>query len=385
MSTNIGGYPVSVWIFSVASLGVWLATLVWAWRQGPHRRIFVTLLVLTTLFWAGGETLAIRLGKYEYAAFPQRLVLWGGGPADVSGDRIRIHLRSFLDNFFDDSELDVAGCTPAQASWDIPFPVVALEAALLFSFLRLSHLWLKTDGWVTALASAAASGFLMTNLTAVLDPVVSTSQVCGTAAVTSIGAPLSLGIWHWYTNGVHPGLWFGVPLINYLAWFLTAAIFSFVVRLEDEGPRGLFRGYKRWFGYLWPGFVLLLVFVALMPAKVLADKLLLHGQEYLFGAERFSQTVWQFGFVGFLNAIAVLTLVWCGRFRQRPQFEWFAAAAQLVVFVYCLGALLNEPNPIVFLVWAVTGGIALLAIFWPRFRPERERVFTVRGRGIPNA
>ena len=40
-----------------------------------------------------------------YAAFPQRLVLWGGGPADVSGDRIRIHLRSFLDNFFDDSEL----------------------------------------------------------------------------------------------------------------------------------------------------------------------------------------------------------------------------------------------------------------------------------------
>jgi hypothetical protein len=108
--------------FSAASLGVWVATLVWACRQGPHRRIFVTLLFLTTLFWAGGETFAIRLGKYEYAAFPQRLVLWGGDPADVSGGRIRIHPRSFLDNFFDDSELDLAGCTPAQASWDIPLP-----------------------------------------------------------------------------------------------------------------------------------------------------------------------------------------------------------------------------------------------------------------------
>jgi hypothetical protein len=385
-----GGSPVAIWIFTVASLSVWLMTLVWAMRQGRQRSVLVSLLILTTAFWWVGETLAIRLGKYDYGPFPGFLVLPGGGPVNLEHDFIRLKLVAFLGWFFTNSEIDVAGCWPTQRSWNIPFPVIALEAALLFSFIRLSLLWLKTENKRTAFAAAGASGFLMTNVTAVLDPVVSTTQWCGATSALltdpALSGGLHLGIWHWYTNSVHVGYWFGVPLINYVAWFVAAAVFSFVIRLDDDGPRGLFRRYERWFGYLWPVIFLIVAFALLLPIKVGADKLLIHGQDFLFAKPIFTPPQWQFGVIAALNGLALVLVFGLGRFRHHSKCDWFAAVVQGVVFAYCLGALLFEPNNRILAVWGITTVIASVAVLWPRFEAQvRQLVANNRTAGVPHA
>jgi uncharacterized membrane protein len=84
----------------------------------------------------------------------------------------------------------------ASPSWATPVGIVALESTILFSLVR------TTGG--TAALRPLLSGALAVNMDAILDP---------------IAVPV---LWHWQVSGP----WFGIPLSNYSAWFLSVAAFS---------------------------------------------------------------------------------------------------------------------------------------------------------------
>ncbi len=88
-----------------------------------------------------------------------------------------------------------------------------------------------------------------------------------------------INLWTWFTDEVHPGYWFGVPLVNYAGWFLTVFTFTFLLRLEDDGTGGILSPANHRFGLLGYGGALLLLFVLLLPLKVVVDLLLVHGHE----------------------------------------------------------------------------------------------------------
>jgi hypothetical protein len=360
---------IAVWVFSVMACALWIVTFGWSVKRSRREPFYLIVLVLATIFWWLGEALAIRLGKYEYAAsFPLMLP----GPHTPSdSDILYSGLHRLLGWFSSEAEIGVVGCNPPQQSWAIPAPVVALEAALLFSFVRTTVLRLKNDGASGAFASAGLSALFMINLTAILDPAVSTTQSCGslaTAPSTSHG--LHFGLWHWFTDATHPGYWFGVPLVNYVSWFLAVATFSLLLRLDDSGLRGVIRRYDRAFGYLRPIALLIAIFVSLIPVKVFVDKMLVQGQQILFGRDVLPQREWQFTWLAVLLATAFFLLVRYARPHPRARFEGVSSMAQIATFVFCLGLLLFEPYGLLFLVFLVTAVIVIATIFfWPLYHP----------------
>jgi hypothetical protein len=332
---------------------------VWSLKQGQRRWFHLIVLGLATAFWWLGESMAIRLGKYHYQPFPFPLRLPGGGSPDHP-DLLAVLLQGLIPK----DDPGFPGCV--QRSWDIPFPVVALEAALMFSFLRISVLRLKVTGLPAALATAGMSALLMMNVTAVLDPVVSTTSWCDPTTSDPQFHGLNFGLWHWLTNHRHQGYWFGVPLVNYVAWFLAVATFSLILRLDDDGPRGLIRRYRHWFGYLGVILVLVVIFALLIPLKLVVDRIFVHGQDYLFAPHPiFDPKVWQIGVLALLLLSAVWLLKRHGSPRPHSGFDWVSALPQLFVFTFCLGALVVQPHWRIFAVWLTTTVIALVVIFWP--------------------
>ena len=75
-------YRTSVAVFTIGALAAWGAAFWWAYKQSKYRWYHVWMLGLVTMFWWLGESIAIRLGKYDYPAFPLRLPLpFGGTPS----------------------------------------------------------------------------------------------------------------------------------------------------------------------------------------------------------------------------------------------------------------------------------------------------------------
>jgi hypothetical protein len=333
------------------------------------------MLGLVTMFWWLGESIAIRLGKYEYDSFPLRLPLpFGGSPTNPSW------LDTTLLALLPDPERVPANldATCVATSWDIPLPVVALEAALLFGFFRLAVGLVRSEkgGRVrAALATGGLSALLMVNVFAVLDPVVSTTRWCEPGITNPNGEYLHYGLWTWFTTNTHQGYWYGVPLVNYAAWFLAAAAFAFVARLDDERPSGLIRRHATIFNYALATIgVTVLYFVVLIGAKIVIDRIMVGGQEYLFTPHAiFSPRLWQFGVVTALLGIGL----WAARRAARqpsPRVHWISAAPKLAAFAFCFAALLLEPHPELWTVWVVTAVVAGIALLWPRILATRQRL-----------
>jgi hypothetical protein len=359
------GYSNSVVVFSVGACVAWAFALGWALSQPDQRYRWyqVWILSLATVFWWLGESIAIRLGKYHYPNFPLRIPFpWGGTPAEPGNlQGLLVHL---LPRGVQLSSTLNRSCT--ADTWSIPFPVIAIEAAVLFGLFRLARNLLAMTGaprWRQALATGGLSGILMVNLAAVLDPVVSTSKWCDTVADPGYHF-MHFGLWQWFTTAPSQGYWFGVPLVNYAAWFLTAGTFSFLVRFdEDRNPvsGGTFKVVSKY--VLATAGIIPMVFLILIPVKVGLDHLMVNGQEYLFGRQILSGKFWQFGLILAVLALGLI-VAFRGTKAQKPQFALVAAVPKGLAFAFCLGLLVIEPDGRIIAVWIVTAIIALVALLW---------------------
>jgi hypothetical protein len=361
------GYSTPVLVFVLGALASWGVALWWAYRQPKHRWYHIWTLGLVTLFWWLGESVAIRLGKYRYADFPLTLHLPGGGSP---GNRSRLD-NQLLALLPDPSRIPEK-LNPAciATTWDIPLPIVALEAALLFGFFRLSVLLFKSARGYrlrAALATAGLCAFLIVNVFGVLDPVASRTMWCEPNQPDPHAAHLPIGLWTWFTTQEHQGYWYGVPLVNYAAWFMAAFSFAFVARLDDERPSGVIRKHTTVLLYTLATVVItVLYFVVLIPMKIVIDRVLLNGQEYLFSPHAiFPPRVWQFGVVGLLLAIGA----WVasrGTRNKAARVDYVTVVPKVLTFLFCFGALVLYSHSGLWTVWAVTSAIALVALLWPR-------------------
>ena len=336
--------PTAGYLFTIFAGGLWVLALAWAVTQPAKtdRKYHVFVLLLATAFWWLSETVAIRLGKYYYAEMPFGLP-FGGVPN--KNDGIYRVLEWLVHKI--NGTVGIPNCPTPQPSWDIPFGVVAIEASLVFAIARLSFVRVKDAGWKAAYATASVSALIFITLTAILDPVVSTTTWCGAKGNDPDLAALNLGLWHWRTNETHQGYWFGVPLINYICWFLANFVFAFVLRLDD-GPGGIIRRYKRWGPYLLALCVTVVVLlVVLLVLKLGLDVIFLHGQDYLYhklGIAHQDPLLpsrgWQFGLIGGLIAGAGVVIWFGARFNHKARLEWISIAVLLSVCAYCLIAML---------------------------------------------
>jgi hypothetical protein len=343
---------------------MWVAMLVWSLSQRKHRWYNVWVLLLATVAWWLGECVAIRLGKYEYGQFPAWLMI-PAGASPSSPDWLAKGLIR-LDAFLGLPRVD--GCRPPAASWSIPFPVLALEACLVFAFLRLSFFRLRNKGLTAALAAASFSAVLMVTLAAVLDPVVSTTQWCE-AVLTDPGyrGLSSVKLWHWFTNETYAGYWFGVPLVNYAAWFVGMGAFSFLARLDDDGPRGIVREYDRWYKYALAAVAMLaILFLLELPLKIGIDLALVRGRQSLFGQHPvFTQRTWEFVVVALLLAASLYVIRSFGKIHGQPRMEWVSAAPPLVVLAFCLVPVLIERRWLLLVVWCMSAAMTVAVAFLP--------------------
>src|SRR5262249_48727795 len=113
----------------------------------------------------------------------------------------------------------VTPCTPPNLC--IPFAVVAMEGMLFFAILRTTELLRAPAGVKPFLA-----GLVALNLDPILDPVAASSVWCTNGPNTQ-----ALGFWTWFTSSTDVGYWYGIPFLNYTAWFCSVFAFTLSVHL----------------------------------------------------------------------------------------------------------------------------------------------------------
>jgi hypothetical protein len=371
------GSPTHVFWFSIGACAAWGMALGWAALRptGAERKHHLWVLGLATLFWWAGEAFGLRLGKYEYVQpFPLTLPKfpWSGTPHGTH-DFLKASLNFVLPSWM------IVNDSP-QKSWAIPFPVIALEAALLFTMFRISHLLFKgtdrpegTDrpkgtDWRAVLATGGLSAVLLINATAVLDPVVSSTEWCGAFNLDpNLHGLIGFPLWHWFTNESHPGFWFGVPLVNYAAWFLTALVFGSVTRWREDAAKD----YDVRAGVV----AMLWFFLILIISKLVVDGVLIALPQWRFGKVQTlngldNLRVWHLGVVVLL-VIGGFALVLRGHGNENPlrgkgnENKWVFWVPQLFVLVFCWSALILEWDQRI----VAVGIVSTVFLYVVMFRP----------------
>ena len=362
-----------------------LALAVACTRKPRHQRNFhLLVLVVAFLFWWVSELLAVRFGKYQYTA-DLRALPFRGVPSNP--DLLYRVLAAIAKPLH--LPMGVPHCPKPQESWNIPVAVVALEAAIAFGLFRLALRIFKREEvaatvprldagpWTArtwarvksespranaAIPAGALMALLAVNLDAVLDPVVSTSQWCAPGTPPNYPG-LNFGIWTWLTNERSPGYWFGVPLVNYIGWFLLVGLFGWYLRRDAAGPHALIQGFEGqpWYRYVFAGLKALLIVLGLEIAiKLFFDLVLQVGP-----ALQLNRKYWQFGVVVLLLAVAAWRVV-RGRVRQQIGFDKFSIAVHALVLFICGLALvldyeLRGPSTVLKLLWTVWVVTTLIA------------------------
>jgi hypothetical protein len=360
-----GQAPTAAWVCTIGVLILWVVVFRSAWKIGEHHTL---ALVIGTVYCLISEYLAIRLGKYHYAAFPLSIPEFSvpGLEAVLAwGSRFKIIPPM----------LHVDG-----VSKHVPLEIALLEGALLYGVFRITNLLspqrppgecsLRTLGpWARERwPNPVLNGFLAISLDAMLDPVVSGTMSIDGSGITQAG----LGLWTWHTSAHYGGHWFGVPLANYNAWF--AALFAFTAAIRVGEHRTVLSGktvFDR--GKLMAGAALR--GLGLLIGSLFLVKFALDYVTYeffgLFGPH--TPAGWQF-----TVALMLLVLGVIGGFRiasravRTAAFEAGTVAAIVFVFAYCAGALFAGGATMwtwqVWAVWMVTAVIAGLhaAAPWQR-------------------
>jgi len=187
--------------FEIGILLVAVLYSIYAWRRGGA--FFGLMLPAIALYSFIAEVVAVRVThNYFYAPFFLQVC----GPPG-----------SYTMNF----------CT--IPNYCVPLAIPLAEAIIVFSIVRTTD-QLRPPWYARPFLDAV----IATNMDVIFDPVVSLSVWCGPEPRPSA---LGLGLWTWLLHPSDPGLWFGVPLNNYIAWW--GSVFGFSVAL---------RGVQAWYG-----------------------------------------------------------------------------------------------------------------------------------------
>jgi hypothetical protein len=352
-------------VFTLGAFAVWACALGWALTRDKDRWYHTWVLALATLFWWIGESLAIRLGKYEYPNLGTiRLnIPFGGTPTHPGW--IEDKLLALIPAGEGPPWMFHAACKAND--YAIPLSVVALEAALLFGFFRFAASFFRGDQgrWRTSLATGGLCALLMVNLFAVLDPVVSTYDWCQPMEPHELVTYLPFGLWRWHSTLWHQPHWYGVPLINYAGWFLAAFVFGTLARYDDARNDLLIRRYRAVLVYALVTVVIVAVYIAVALGLLRAvSPVLVHGQEWLFGRAIVADKTWQLLVVGALLGVALLACWRCRRgARAGVKLIWLIPKALGMVF--CLWLLWRVPHWGIFKVWVATAVVAFIVLLWP--------------------
>jgi hypothetical protein len=336
--------PAWPYTFTIGFVLLWLQTAWWTWRV--RRYLFFVLLIATAYcFWS--EFGAIHVGTYFY----DRLLTYapgGGGGFDFQ------KIVAWIDGTIP-SGINPCGRPP---SYRIPVGIMAMEGVLLVTIFRTTHM--LSPRWYVA---PFLDGLVALNLDAFLDPIAAHTVYCGN---TSGPVFNGLSFWIWQSNDTNLGYWFGIPLVNYLAWFLNVFAFSLVIRFvahvfhinllgnpTADIPRRVHNvpsapGDHGTIGKDLPAAVVALVVLLLVEVGL---SLPLRKIFYVSPT-----AVWQGGFMVALIAVSVAVVV---VFRQPLTrdwpFEWRLPLPQIFTFAFCFCALIVT-------LWPSRAGVLVIAI-----------------------
>jgi hypothetical protein len=114
------------------------------------------------------------------------------------------------------------GCV--QHSLAVPLAVVLMEGLIVFGLVRTTD-FLAPPAWMRPFMD----GLMAVTIDLSLDPIAASSIWCGSGP----GEPVhgGIGLWTWFTHASNPPQWFGIPLVNFSAWFFGPVAISASVRL----------------------------------------------------------------------------------------------------------------------------------------------------------
>jgi hypothetical protein len=237
----------------------------------------------------------------------------------------------------------IAGCLPAgPVRHCLPLAIPCLEG-LIFGAAWLLTQRRELRRWLRPLAAALVT--VVVDLC--LDPLLATSGTCGTAPPSGVEAR-GAGLWHWRLDPADPGLLFGIPIDNFLAWLATCLGFGLALTWAGTAR------WRRWLaaplGLLGGGLLFALLDVLVTPPE-------------LGGAAR----------VGVLAAGLAAGVAWllarafssarAGAVAADPWLEGAALAALGWVWLYGGLALARHPAPAELAwLWLLAGGV--VAAWW---------------------
>ncbi len=316
--------------FEWGILCVGLLYTVYAWRHGGA--YFGLMLPAIAAYSFVCEQIAGRLTKtYYYAPFTLQLCAHG-------------------------SATHVGTC--AVPDFCVPLAIPVAEAIIFFTVIRTTD-QLKPPWYARPFLDA----LLAMNIDVIFDPVVSTAVWCGPDPRP---AWMGLGFWTWLQRPTDPGLWFGVPFNNYIAWF--GAVFGFSVALRGlEYLLGFERHDLR--GYFWKSLgAMLLVALAAVVVGGLTVVVLNLG---FFVSD---SDVWRWAFiVGLIAVAAAITLPSLPRWHWGHPVQWSLLIGNAFFFAAALVMILDhrlyDGRPWLLWVWlgtTTTGMIFGAAPYWHR-------------------
>jgi uncharacterized membrane protein len=318
-------------IFAVGAVAVFLVLLRDGWKSAPF---FAFILLLMVVYQYATEFIGLRGGNYYYGNLPLSICLAAGGEA--------------------------GGVCPIPDRC-IPLPVLLMEAAILLTVMRTTDLL-----GVNRLGKPLLDALMAVNIDVMLDPIVSAAAWCGTGVGASYGG---LGFWTWLTTPEMEGLFFGVPLFNFFAWFADNLAFVIGVRLVAHQFAAVRSGKLAGFLGALGAIVLIMLIegAVFLPLKWILD--------------RDPGSVWQWTvtLTVFGMATAVVLPFLRGLKHDNP-VRWPLLAAPTFYFTFGLGALLFSPSlrgqSMLFVVWLVCFAIgALYAVspYWALRSSNRNR------------
>jgi hypothetical protein len=315
-------------VFTYGMALFWASSLVWSWRRSKY--LFFAFMI-GTLFTYWSEFSMVRVGTYYYGE-----LLYADGGANLPTWEPNPFLLQFVATLPPVTNPTKRGCEEDYPR-RIPLGIMFMEGVLLLAFFRTSYL-LGLKWYIAPFLDALAC----VNLDALLDPVVARTVYCSLAGTGPEFTGLTF--WTWRSTEVNPGWFFGIPYVNYVAWFMAVWAFSMSYRLvakwmgvddvADPPPNPTPPSPGNFLADFPKAIIALIVLVLMLIVLVATIG-------FAFG-RRPGDFAWQSSIMAAIMLVSAgVVVVWGRPFRRDADFVWQLCLPQLFVFAFCLAGLIH--------------------------------------------